>query len=238
MSTNTGDIQAHLLSLLEFFSDNPTLFLLALGLLFFANSSIMIPSSEALGIAAGFIASTTNISLGSALIVSIISNHLGATVWYLAGYRRRLTDSSAAISNSRNRYSYDDGARPTNILSIRAHINRSRIKLSRILASCSHMFERLFQERGAWPLMLLRNVPGLRAIISYPAGTCGIRPLPYTLWSLAGISIWVTLWTLSGYLLGLSTYTKAGWLTLLILATFILVLHQRLSRLRKQLLAK
>lgn len=64
---------------------------------------------------------------------------------------------------------------------------------------------RWFEHAGPWVVGFGRCLPGVRSIVSIPAGLSGMAPLPFFLWSLAGTSVWTTTLTLAGYKLGKSS---------------------------------
>ena len=59
-----------------------------------------------------------------------------------------------------------------------------------------------FARHGAWAVGLGRCLPGVRSIISVPAGLIDMPVAPFVLWSLLGTSVWTTGLTLAGYWLG------------------------------------
>lgn len=58
-----------------------------------------------------------------------------------------------------------------------------------------------FRRRGAWAVFLGRMVPGVRTLISVPAGLAGMPLRPFLLLTVAGSLIWVSALTAAGYLL-------------------------------------
>jgi membrane protein DedA with SNARE-associated domain len=63
-----------------------------------------------------------------------------------------------------------------------------------------------FNRRGGRAVFLGRLVPGIRTLISIPAGIAEMPILPFTLYSTVGTILWVLLLTSAGYLLG-NNYT-------------------------------
>lgn len=68
-----------------------------------------------------------------------------------------------------------------------------------------HRAEEVFREYGAGATFVCRLLPGIRQLISIPAGIARMPLGPFTLYTGLGAGIWVTLLTLLGYYLGLST---------------------------------
>jgi len=59
-----------------------------------------------------------------------------------------------------------------------------------------------FQEHGGKAVFFGRLVPGIRTVISLPAGMNEMSIIPFTIYSTIGSLIWILLLTLSGYILG------------------------------------
>ncbi|NJL37050.1 MAG: DedA family protein [Leptolyngbyaceae cyanobacterium SM1_4_3] len=59
-----------------------------------------------------------------------------------------------------------------------------------------------FLKHGSKTVLLCRLVPGVRTLISIPAGTCNMPFIPFFLYSTVGTLAWVSLLTAAGYLLG------------------------------------
>ena len=62
--------------------------------------------------------------------------------------------------------------------------------------------ERWFSKRGKATVFFCRMVPGLRSLISIPAGVCGMPLAPFLLWTAAGAAIWTALLAWAGSALG------------------------------------
>ncbi|CAM3346342.1 DedA family protein [Paracoccus nototheniae] len=58
-----------------------------------------------------------------------------------------------------------------------------------------------FDRHGRTAVFLGRMVPGVRTLISIPAGMTGMRTLPFLLYTALGSLIWTTALTVSGYVL-------------------------------------
>lgn len=63
---------------------------------------------------------------------------------------------------------------------------------------------RWFERAGPWVVAAGRCVPGIRSVVSVPAGLAGMAPLPFLAWSALGTTVWVAALTTAGYRLGKS----------------------------------
>lgn len=59
-----------------------------------------------------------------------------------------------------------------------------------------------FQRHGGWAVGLGRCMPGIRSIISIPAGLVDMAWSRFLLWSMLGTTVWVSVLTAAGYGLG------------------------------------
>lgn len=59
-----------------------------------------------------------------------------------------------------------------------------------------------FQKRGGWAVFLGRLVPGMRSLISIPAGLGDMPFVPFTLWTVAGSLLWNAALAGAGFWLG------------------------------------
>jgi membrane protein DedA with SNARE-associated domain len=62
--------------------------------------------------------------------------------------------------------------------------------------------EKWFKRRGGWAVFLGRLVPGIRSLISIPAGLGDMHPVPFLIWTVAGSVLWTALLAGAGYALG------------------------------------
>ena len=62
--------------------------------------------------------------------------------------------------------------------------------------------DRWFDRYGRWAVLFGRMVPGVRTLISVPAGVSGMPLGPFLLSTLAGSAIWTVILVLAGYELG------------------------------------
>lgn len=77
-------------------------------------------------------------------------------------------------------------------------------KYGRWLALSSNDFNRAqiwFNKYGGWTVFFCRLIPGVRSLISIPAGIENMNPASFLLWSAAGMALWTTILTTGGYLL-------------------------------------
>lgn len=70
-----------------------------------------------------------------------------------------------------------------------------------------------FTRYGAVSVFVGRMVPGVRSLISVPAGLTRMSPLTFTLYSLAGSAIWNSVLILAGYELGANWELVEGWVS-------------------------
>jgi membrane protein DedA with SNARE-associated domain len=69
--------------------------------------------------------------------------------------------------------------------------------------------QRWFEKHGLVAVFFARLLPGMRSLISVPAGLHRIKPLPFFLLSLLGSAAWTLILVLGGYLLGDQYYLIA-----------------------------
>jgi membrane protein DedA with SNARE-associated domain len=124
---------------------------------------------------AGFLAATGEMSAYAVIAAGTTGSVLGASLWYAL-------------------------ARALGAVRFLALVDRFghwlTIDRTQALAAI-HWFER----HGALAVFLGRMVPGVRTLISVPAGLAGMRFLPFLAMTLAGSLIWVSGLTLAGYVL-------------------------------------
>ncbi|MFY9511035.1 MAG: DedA family protein [Rubrivivax sp.] len=62
--------------------------------------------------------------------------------------------------------------------------------------------DRWFDRHGRWAVLFGRMVPGVRTLISVPAGVTGMKLTPFLAYTTAGSALWTFLLVLAGYELG------------------------------------
>lgn len=105
-----------------------------------------------------------------------------------------------------------------------------------------HQATEWFARRGGIAVMLCQPLPGLRTLISIPAGACGLRLPVFLAYAATGSTLWVLVLATTGYLVRtgfpeLANYMVPGALllfaTLLFLYVIRLVRHRRGTRLSR-----
>lgn len=61
--------------------------------------------------------------------------------------------------------------------------------------------QKWFDRYGGWTVFFCRLIPGIRSVISIPAGINKMSLPAFLLWSTAGMTLWTTILTTAGYLL-------------------------------------
>lgn len=94
-----------------------------------------------------------------------------------------------------------------------------------------------FARRGVWAVLVGRLVPGVRTLVSVPAGVAGMPLIPFLLASAVGTLLWTGLLGAAGYVLAESYRAVGGWIepagnVILILA--LAVYGYRVATFRKQ----
>jgi membrane protein DedA with SNARE-associated domain len=151
---------------------------LGIGLLMFLENLFPPIPSELIMPLAGYTATfpNTQIQVIPAIAAGVIGTILGAIPWYYAG----LLLGQQRLQLLASRYgkwigiSGDDIEKSTN----------------------------WFQKHGAKAVLFGRLVPGIRTLISIPAGISKMPLVPFFIYSTIGTIVWVTLLTYAGYFLG------------------------------------
>ena len=68
---------------------------------------------------------------------------------------------------------------------------------------------RWFHKHGGVAVLLCRLIPGVRSLISVPAGIAGMNLVQFLVYTSLGTAIWTAMLTYLGYVLG-SNFTKVG----------------------------
>ena len=151
---------------------------LGIGLLMFAENLFPPIPSELIMPLAGYTATfaDTKIQVIPAIVAGVIGTILGAIPWYYAG----LLLGQDRLQLLADRYGKWLGISGKDI-------NKS---------------VNWFQNQGSKAVLLGRLVPGIRTLISIPAGISKMPLIPFFLYSTIGTIGWVSLLTYAGYFLG------------------------------------
>ena len=147
-----------------------------IGLLMFLENLFPPILSELIMPLAGFTAAQGKMQLLPAIAAGVIGTVLGAFPWYYLG---RMV-SEERIKGWADRYGKWLGISGGDI------------------DKANHWFDR----HGKKAVLLCRLVPGVRTLISLPAGINAMPLLPFLLFSSIGTVLWVTFLTSTGYFLG------------------------------------
>lgn len=91
----------------------------------------------------------------------------------------------------------------------------------------------VFQSHGAKALFFGRFIPVLRTTLGWMAGTCGIRPRRFLVWTVAGCVVWACAVGAASYYLGEAVVHDAGVGAAAVVA--VLLAFVGLHRLRRRL---
>lgn len=144
-------------------------------LMFMENLFPPIPSELIMPLA-GFTVSKGNMNFQYAVLAGVIGTILGTLLWYYAG----LWIGEKRIAELADRYGRWIGVSG-------ADIDKAN---------------RWFYRHGSKAVLLGRLVPGVRTLISLPAGLSGMRMAPFLFYSTVGTTIWTAALTYAGYVLG------------------------------------
>ena len=151
---------------------------LGIGLLMFLENLFPPIPSELIMPLAGYTATfpNTQIQVIPAIAAGVIGTILGAIPWYYAG----LLLGQQRLQLLANRYGKWIG------------ISGEDIEKS----------TNWFQKHGSKAVLFGRLVPGIRTLISIPAGISKMPLIPFFIYSTIGTIVWVTFLTYAGYFLG------------------------------------
>jgi membrane protein DedA with SNARE-associated domain len=147
-----------------------------IGLLMFLENLFPPIPSELIMPLAGFTAAQGKMQLLPAITAGVIGTVLGAFPWYYLGK----VVSEERIKGWADRYG----------------------KWLGISGADIDKANRWFDRHGKKAVLLCRMVPGVRTLISLPAGINAMPMLPFLLFSTIGTILWVTFLTMAGYFLG------------------------------------
>jgi membrane protein DedA with SNARE-associated domain len=149
---------------------------LGIGFLMFMENLFPPIPSELIMPLAGFTVSKGELNFQYAVLAGVIGTILGTLVWYYAGVlvgEKRLRELA-------DRYGKWLGVSGNDI-------DRAN---------------QWFYRHGAIAVLLCRLIPGIRTVISLPAGISRMRLAPFLFYSTVGTTIWIFALTYAGYLLG------------------------------------
>lgn len=95
-----------------------------------------------------------------------------------------------------------------------------------------------FHKHGGWAIFFGRLVPGIRTLISIPAGVADFPVLPFALYTAAGSLIWTTFLVLAGYFLRDEYQRLESWLdplTYVVVGTLVVVYFWRVVTFKAEL---
>jgi len=101
--------------------------------------------------------------------------------------------------------------------------------------SAMEKMERFFETHGPISTFTGRLIPGIRQLISIPAGVSKMKLLPFTLYTALGAGIWSMVLIMLGYLLGENQELISSYLhqiTLVVLASLVILIIVYILRIR------
>lgn len=98
--------------------------------------------------------------------------------------------------------------------------------------------ERYFQDHGEISTFIGRLLPGVRQLISLPAGLAGMNHVKFSLYTVLGAGIWVTILSSIGYFVGanrelIAKYSHQAVIGVVIVSAVIIVLYVRNHKKKK-----
>lgn len=176
------------------------------GLMLIENVFPPIPSEVVMPLG-GFLAAQGTFTLPLTIVVGTIGSVLGAWFWYWVGAWLG-EDRLRAFADRHGRWLTISGADVT---------------------AASDWF----RERGAWAVLVGRFVPGIRTLISVPAGVAGMPTGRFLIYTTLGSLVWIGALAALGYALE-SQYARVGaWIdpvSWVVLAVFVAWYLWRLIR--------
>ncbi len=149
---------------------------LGIGLLMFLENIFPPIPSELIMPLAGFTVAQGKLNFGMVILAGVLGTVLGTLPWYYAG---------KILGEQRLKSWADRYGRWLTISS--KDIDRA---------------DRWFDKHADKAVFFCRLVPGIRTLISLPAGISGMHLVPFLLYSTLGTLLWVSLLTYAGYVLG------------------------------------
>jgi membrane protein DedA with SNARE-associated domain len=155
-------------------------------LMFLENVFPPIPSELVLPLA-GYKAAEGHLSLPLALAAGTIGSLAGVTLWYLA-------------------------ARAVGTAGLK-HFARKHGRLLTLTPGDIDKVNEWFGRHGGKAILIGRLVPGVRTLISIPAGVCGMSLTRFLLLSAVGTAAWSTVLILAGHTLGKEFDRVESWVS-------------------------
>ena len=149
---------------------------MGIGLLMFAENLFPPIPSELIMPLAGFVVAKGKMNFTIAVLAGVIGTILGAFPWYYAG----VFVGEERLKNLADKYGKWIAVSSQDIDKVNAWFNRY----------------------GKKAVLFGRLVPGIRTLISLPAGLNGMPLVPFLLYSTLGTTLWVMLLTFLGFILG------------------------------------
>lgn len=149
---------------------------IGIGLLMFAENLFPPIPSELIMPLAGFTVAKGEMNFVLAVLAGVIGTVVGALPWYYAG---------KLVSEERLRSLADKYG-----------------KWIALSGKDIDKADRWFDKHGNQAVFFCRLVPGVRTLISLPAGISGMPLAPFLLYSTLGTTLWVGLLTYLGFVLG------------------------------------
>lgn len=149
---------------------------IGIGLLMFLENLFPPIPSELIMPLAGFTVSQGKMALAPVIFAGVLGTILGALPWYYVG---KLVGEE--------------------------NLKRLADKYGKWISISSKDIEKAnswFDRHGEKAVLFCRLVPGVRTLISLPAGISGMSLLPFLLYSTIGTTLWVCILTFAGYTLG------------------------------------
>lgn len=149
---------------------------LGIGLLMFLENLFPPIPSELIMPLAGFTVAQGKMNFQYAVLAGVVGTVLGTLIWYYAG----ILVGEERLRSLADRHGKWLGLSGDDI----------------------DKANRWFYRHGTKTVLLCRLVPGIRTIISLPAGISRMRLVPFLVYSTIGTTLWTTLLTYAGYMLG------------------------------------
>ena len=149
---------------------------LGIGLLMFLENLFPPIPSELIMPLAGFTVAKGRMELAPVILAGVIGTIVGALPWYYVG---KLVGED--------------------------NLKRLADKYGKWISVSSRDIDKAnnwFDKHGEKAVLFCRLVPGVRTLISLPAGISAMPLVPFLIYSTIGTALWVSLLTLAGYALG------------------------------------